>query len=58
VLEERPSFFLESWSLVIGTIFSAFVLFLPKGGTAQIQLMGVDEQETKAKLERMGVSTG
>jgi hypothetical protein len=26
-----PSLVLESWPLVIGTIFSAFVLFLPKG---------------------------
>jgi branched-chain amino acid transport system permease protein len=31
VLEERLSLVLESWPLVIGTIFSAFVLFLPKG---------------------------
>jgi branched-chain amino acid transport system permease protein len=31
VLEERLSLVLESWPLVIGTIFSAFVLFLPEG---------------------------
>jgi branched-chain amino acid transport system permease protein len=31
VLEERLSLVLESWPLVIGTIFSAFVLFLPRG---------------------------
>jgi branched-chain amino acid transport system permease protein len=31
VLEERLSLVLESWPLVIGAIFSAFVLFLPKG---------------------------
>jgi branched-chain amino acid transport system permease protein len=31
VLEERLSLVLESWPLVIGAIFSAFVLFLPRG---------------------------
>ena len=31
VLEDRLSIFTESWPLVIGAIFSAFVLFLPKG---------------------------
>jgi branched-chain amino acid transport system permease protein len=31
VLEERLSLVFESWPLVIGAIFSAFVLFLPKG---------------------------
>jgi branched-chain amino acid transport system permease protein len=31
VLEDRLSVFTESWPLVIGAIFSAFVLFLPKG---------------------------
>ncbi|HXA98037.1 MAG TPA: branched-chain amino acid ABC transporter permease [Candidatus Dormibacteraeota bacterium] len=31
ILEERLSLFTESWPIVIGAIFSAFVLFLPKG---------------------------
>jgi branched-chain amino acid transport system permease protein len=31
VLEDRLSVFTESWPLVIGAIFMAFVLFLPKG---------------------------
>jgi branched-chain amino acid transport system permease protein len=31
VLEERLSLITESWPIVIGAIFSAFVLFLPKG---------------------------
>jgi len=31
VLEDRLSVFIESWPLVIGLIFMAFVLFLPKG---------------------------
>jgi len=31
VLEDRLSIFTESWQLVIGVIFMAFVLFLPKG---------------------------
>jgi branched-chain amino acid transport system permease protein len=31
VLEDRLSVLTESWPLVIGTIFMAFVLFLPKG---------------------------
>jgi branched-chain amino acid transport system permease protein len=31
MLEERLSLFTESWPLVIGAIFSAFVLFLPRG---------------------------
>ncbi len=31
VLEDRLSAFTESWPLVIGAIFSAFVLFLPRG---------------------------
>ena len=31
VLEDRVSTFTESWPLVIGAIFSAFVLFLPRG---------------------------
>jgi branched-chain amino acid transport system permease protein len=31
VLEDRLSVFLESWPIVIGLIFMAFVLFLPKG---------------------------
>ena len=31
VLEDRLSVFTESWQLVIGAIFSAFVLFLPRG---------------------------
>ncbi|MGH7393141.1 MAG: branched-chain amino acid ABC transporter permease [Candidatus Rokuibacteriota bacterium] len=31
VLEDRLSVFIESWSLVVGAIFMAFVLFLPKG---------------------------
>ena len=31
VLEDRLAAFTESWPLVIGAIFSAFVLFLPKG---------------------------
>ncbi len=31
VLEERLSLVTESWPLVIGAIFSAFVLFLPRG---------------------------
>jgi branched-chain amino acid transport system permease protein len=31
VLEDRLSLFTESWPLVIGAIFMAFVLFLPKG---------------------------
>ena len=31
VLEDRLSVFTESWPLVIGVIFSAFVLFLPSG---------------------------
>ena len=31
VLEDRLSVFTESWPLVIGAIFSAFVLFLPGG---------------------------
>ncbi len=31
VLEDRLSVFTESWPLVIGAIFSAFVLFLPSG---------------------------
>jgi len=30
--------------VLIGPIFSAFVLFLPKGGTAEIHRMGVDGQ--------------
>ena len=31
ILEDRLSIFTESWPLVIGAIFSAFVLFLPRG---------------------------
>jgi len=31
VLQDRLSLFIESWPLVIGLIFMAFVLFLPKG---------------------------
>jgi branched-chain amino acid transport system permease protein len=31
VLEDRLSIFTESWPLVIGAVFVAFVLFLPKG---------------------------
>ena len=31
MLEDRVSTFTESWPLVIGLIFMAFVLFLPKG---------------------------
>jgi len=31
VLEDRLAVFTESWPLVIGAIFMAFVLFLPKG---------------------------
>ncbi|PYO59038.1 MAG: branched-chain amino acid ABC transporter permease [Candidatus Rokuibacteriota bacterium] len=31
VLEDRLSMFTESWPLVIGAIFSVFVLFLPRG---------------------------
>jgi branched-chain amino acid transport system permease protein len=31
VLEERLRLVLEWWPLVVGAIFSAFVLFLPKG---------------------------
>ena len=31
VLEDRLAAFTESWPLVIGAIFSAFVLFLPRG---------------------------
>src|SRR5216117_4365283 len=31
VLEDRLAIFTESWPLVIGAIFMAFVLFLPKG---------------------------
>jgi branched-chain amino acid transport system permease protein len=31
VLEERLSRIIEAWPIVIGAIFSAFVLFLPKG---------------------------
>ena len=31
ILEERLSLFTESWPIVIGAIFSAFVLFLPTG---------------------------
>jgi len=31
ILEERLSLFTESWPIVIGAIFSAFVLFLPRG---------------------------
>ncbi|HSL47907.1 MAG TPA: branched-chain amino acid ABC transporter permease [Candidatus Deferrimicrobiaceae bacterium] len=31
VLEERLSLVLEAWPIVLGAIFSAFVLFLPKG---------------------------
>jgi branched-chain amino acid transport system permease protein len=31
VLEDRLSAFIESWPIVIGAIFSAFVLFLPRG---------------------------
>jgi branched-chain amino acid transport system permease protein len=31
VLEDRLSLFTESWPLVIGAIFMAFVLFLPRG---------------------------
>ena len=31
VLEDRLSIFIEFWPLVIGVIFMAFVLFLPKG---------------------------
>jgi branched-chain amino acid transport system permease protein len=31
LLEDRLSVFTESWPLVIGAIFSAFVLFLPRG---------------------------
>ncbi|HET8576955.1 MAG TPA: branched-chain amino acid ABC transporter permease [Methylomirabilota bacterium] len=31
VLQDRLSVFTESWPLVIGAIFSAFVLFLPRG---------------------------
>jgi branched-chain amino acid transport system permease protein len=31
VLQDRVSVFTESWALVIGAVFMAFVLFLPKG---------------------------
>ena len=31
VLEDRLAVYTESWPLVIGLIFMAFVLFLPKG---------------------------
>ena len=42
VLEDRLSVFTESWPLVIGAIFMAFVLFLPKGiwGTLLARLDG------------------
>jgi branched-chain amino acid transport system permease protein len=42
VLEDRLSVFTESWPLVIGAIFMAFVLFLPRGiwGTLQGGLHG------------------
>jgi branched-chain amino acid transport system permease protein len=42
VLEERLSLVTESWPLVIGAIFMAFVLFLPKGvwGTFLARLPG------------------
>jgi branched-chain amino acid transport system permease protein len=31
VLEDRLGAFLESWPIIVGLIFMAFVLFLPKG---------------------------
>jgi branched-chain amino acid transport system permease protein len=31
VLQDRLSLIMESWPLVIGLLFMAFVLFLPKG---------------------------
>jgi len=31
VREDRLRIFLESWPIVIGLIFMAFVLFLPRG---------------------------
>jgi branched-chain amino acid transport system permease protein len=31
VLEQQLSLVIESWPLVIGLIFMAFVLFLPRG---------------------------
>jgi len=43
VLEDRLAVFTESWPLVVGAIFMAFVLFLPKGiwGTLLARLEGV-----------------
>jgi branched-chain amino acid transport system permease protein len=42
VLEDRLATFTESWPLVVGAIFMAFVLFLPKGiwGTLLARLEG------------------
>jgi branched-chain amino acid transport system permease protein len=42
VLEDRLATFTESWPLVIGAVFMAFVLFLPKGiwGTLLARLEG------------------
>jgi len=42
VLEDRLAVFTESWPLVVGAIFMAFVLFLPKGiwGTLLARLEG------------------
>jgi len=31
VLQDRVSVITESWALVIGAVFMAFVLFLPRG---------------------------
>ena len=52
VLEDRLSLFIESWPLVIGVIFMAFVLFLPRGiwGTLRGGLHG--RQGTRAPPPR------
>jgi len=49
VLGDRLAVFTERWPLVIGLIFMAFVLFLPKGiwGTLVANLPGGASAESK-----------
>jgi len=42
ILADRLSLFIETWPLVIGVIFMAFVLFLPRGIWGTLVARGVE----------------